>query len=432
MNDYLKFIFKDYLFNEQNKTVTLTYQIDEAFTFNEVYTFDFDFVDYDQAALDKAIQQLFFLAGVSYYKTFVPSNIVIQKGTINEQEAAFYSKTYQKGLGEFWYINDLDPNTSVVFPVNDTDEHSALDVQSDNGLLVGLGGGKDSLVVVEALRNSGRNITTWSLNHHSQMQPLVTKIGLKHSFVDRELDPSLIELNARGALNGHIPISAILAATGVVVAVLSGNRDVVVGNESSANEPSFAYQGVNINHQYSKTEEFETDFQQLLRSSFSDSIRYYSFLRPFSELRVAEIFVKSGFSKYQQVFSSCNRAYTLDSDHIFWCGICAKCAFIFLILSPFVDKEKLESLWNGKNLLLDAELIDTYYQLLGISGDKPLDCIGEIKESRSAMRLAQEIYPELKDRYLFQLPDSYDYKSLSSDAMPNDVKEIFNSFISSY
>jgi hypothetical protein len=431
MNGISSFIFKTYSFDSQSKTLKLVYGLDDKYSFTEKYIFDFDFVDYDEVILNSAIENLFFLAGVSYYKAFVPENIVINKGNISPSQADFYSKTYQKGLGEFWYVNGLDPKTLVSFPSNPEGRSDQYPVPSD-GMLIGLGGGKDSLVVVEALRNSGKQLTTWSLNHKSQLEPLASKVGLKHLSVERIIDPLLIELNSGGTLNGHIPISAIFAACGVVVAILSGNRDVIVGNEHSANENSLVYQGVSINHQYSKSQEFEADFQNHLSNQLGDVVRYYSFLRPLSELRIAEIFASIGFDKYDGVFSSCNRAYTLGSDHMFWCGECPKCCFIFLALTPFVERQKLEILWSGKNLLLEPDLVETFNNLLGISGDKPLDCVGEIKESRSAMRLAQEIYPELKDKYLFDIPEDYDYKQLASHQMPDDVSNLFDGFIDQF
>src|SRR5438874_758950 len=83
-------------------------------------------------------------------------------------------------------------------------------------------------------------------------------------------------------------ISAILACVGVIVAILSGYRDIVVSNESSASEPNLHYQGLPINHQYSKSLEFEKDFQDYLANQFNGGPRYYSFLRPFSEVRIGE------------------------------------------------------------------------------------------------------------------------------------------------
>lgn len=431
MNQYDGFIFKYYIFDETLKTLELKYEFKNGQEFTETYYFDFDFQDYDNKQLDRALEHLLLMAGVSYYKAYIPKLIEISKGSLSKQEADFFAKTYQKGLAEFWYVNHLNPKTKVEFKGNSI-KKQPISGGLHNGLLVGIGGGKDSLVTVEALKSLNVDFMTWSLNHRQQLSPLVKQLGTKHAFVDRILDPKLLELNDLDAYNGHVPISAILACVGSVVAILSGRQDVVVSNEKTANEANLTYQGVEINHQYSKSQEFEQDFQKLLASSYGQDIRYYSFLRPLSELFVAEIFAKIGFNKYRQFFSSCNKAYTLHSDHMFWCGECPKCAFIFMILTPFIKESELVKLWHGKNLLLDNDLKPVYRQLLGIEGNKPLDCVGEIKEARSAMQLCFKVYPKLQADYQFDLPKSYNYRQVSDDQMPADIKKLFKSFIKSF
>ncbi|HCM52036.1 TPA: hypothetical protein DIS56_02795 [Candidatus Saccharibacteria bacterium] len=425
MTKFQKIIFKNYSF--KGKEAEFSYSLDNELYFIETYKFDFDFVDYNSKALDKAMQMLFFMAGASYYKTYLPPQIVIEKGELDAQGADFFAKTYQKGLGEFFYSNNLDPNYIVDFPAN-TAQIEKVNADLTDGLLVGIGGGKDSLVSVELLRSQPR-LATWSVGHRPQLEPLVQKIGLPHFWVERTWDRKLLELNQQDAYNGHIPISAILACVGVIVAILSGNRDVVVSNESSASEPNFTHKGVPINHQYSKSLEFEQDFQNYLTQLFTNGPRYYSFLRPFSELRISDFFAKIAFDKYKDVFSSCNRAFTHDSRQLFWCGECPKCAFVFLALTPFVSREKLEALW-GKNLLLDPSLEPIYRQLLGIEGDKPLDCVGEIKEARTAMELAKKQYPEL-EKYRYELPTDYDYRALSEHSMPDEIFQILQKAVSS-
>lgn len=425
---YRQFIFEDYTFDPASKQLELTYSFDHQAdaTFCETYRFDFDFVQYDPAALDRAVQSLFFMAGVSYYKAFLASEIVVSKGQLDQTACDFFAKTYQKGLGEFFYVNQLDPNTQVTFPKNSDSVAVTPTSQELEGLLVGIGGGKDSLVSVELLRKAGAEVTTWSLNHRSQLTPLIERIGLPHYWVEREWDPKLLALKEdNDAYNGHVPISAIFACVGTIVAILAGKRDVVVSNEQSANEPTLQYKGVAINHQYSKSQEFETDFQAYLQHLFGDTVRYYSFLRPFSEVRIAELFARLGWEQYHDVFSSCNRAYVHSSNHMSWCGTCPKCAFVFMALTPFVPQDQLKALWGGKNLLLDPALEPTYRQLLGIEGDKPLECVGEIKENRTAMHLAQAQYPELS-KYTFELPDSYDYKTLAPHAMPAEIADRLN------
>ncbi|MHB1865365.1 MAG: hypothetical protein ACYCPS_04390 [Candidatus Saccharimonadales bacterium] len=425
------FVFKYYIFDETLKTLELKYEYTNGLEFTETYYFDFDFAEYDDGQLNRAMEHLLFIVGVSYFKAYAPDKMTISKGSLTKSEAEFFNKTYQKGLGEFWYVNKLNPKTKIGFKAN-SKHKQALTGGEHSGLVVGIGGGKDSLVTVEALRSQGIEFMTWSLNHRSQLQPLVRKIGTKHAYVERTIDPRLLELNNTDAYNGHVPISAILACVGAVVAILAGKKDVLVSNEQTANEPSLKYRGVSINHQYSKSQEFERDFQKLLKLSYADSIRYYSFLRPLSELFVGEIFAKLGFSKYKELFSSCNKAYTLNSDHMFWCGECPKCAFIFMILTPFIKESELKKLWNGRNLLLDENLLPIYLQLLGIEGDKPLDCVGEIKEARSAMKLCFKVYPELEKQYKFKLPKRYNYRSLSKSEMPKETQKIFNSFITNY
>ncbi len=419
---YRQFRFVDYAFDTSNKVLSLDYAYDDAWQFRETYRFDFDFVDFNPAVLDRAIQNLFFMAGVSYYKAFLAPEVSIEKGQLDAASAEFYGKTYQRGLGELFFVNKLSPRTPVNFPA--TAESMPKVETAGSGLLVGIGGGKDSLVSVELLRNSELDIATWSLDHKAQLSPLIERIGLPHYWVEREWDKQLLELkNNPEAYNGHVPISAIFACVGAIVAILSGRKDSIVSNEQSANEPTLTYDGVAINHQYSKSQEFERQYQTLLQRHFGDSLRYYSLLRPLSELRIAELFSATGFEKYHDVFSSCNRAFTHDSDHIFWDGSCPKCAFVYLALTPFVPAERIQTLFEGKNLLLDPVLEPTYRQLLGIEGDKPLECVGEVKESRAAMREAQKTHPELS-KYQFEIPESYNFRTIASHEMPQDIWQI--------
>lgn len=417
---YTQFIFENYHFDAHTNTLTLEYSFDGSLQFTETFRFDFNSVTYDATALDIACQNLFFMAGVSYYKAYLAPEIVIKKGTLDPMAASFLSEVYQRGLGEFFYVNKLDPRTPIVFPTNATSLPTA-PIHRAKGLLLGIGGGKDSLVSAELLRDKVSNLATWSVGHRLQLAPLVQRIGLPHYWVERTWDRKLMEINATGALNGHVPISAILACTGVIVAILSGRQDVIVSNEQSANEPTLYYQDMAINHQYSKSQEFEETFQAHLARLLGDQVRYYSLLRPLSELHIAELFAKHGFDLYRDVFSSCNRAFTHEVDHIFWDGTCPKCAFVFMALTPFVAQEKLEQLFSGKNLLRSPNLEPTYRQLLGIEGDKPLECVGEIKESRAAMRLSSVMYPELTAEYMFELPEEYDYKTLSSHHIPEEI-----------
>ena len=421
MKSYQVFIFKKYYFDPVTSTLTCDYSYDDEINFQETFQFKFPHYAYNPEALDRAVQLLFFMAGVSYYKMYLAPEVKIEMGEISDQLAAFLNTTYRHGLGEFCYVNKLDLVTDSIFVATIVDRKPVAQ-HSGVGMLIGLGGGKDSLVSVEVLRGQDA-VSTWSVGHESQLTPLVSRIGLPHYWVERMWDRAMLEHNNADAYNGHVPISAILACAGIVTAVLTGKRDIVVSNEHSANEPTLTYQGVPINHQYSKSQAFETELQALLQTYYGDSIRYYSLLRPFSELRIAEIFSSLGFTTYHDVFSSCNRAFVHDQTSIYWDGSCPKCAFVFLVLSPFIPEKDLMSLFGGKNLLLDPTLRETYEQILGISGDKPLECVGEVKESRAAMRMAQSLNLDIQP-YDFELPADYDFRAWQSDSMPPEVRDL--------
>lgn len=417
MKTYNQFIFKNYTFDAARKELKLYYSIDEELNFCETYVFHINEIANDNPLAQKrAFELLFLMAGVSYYKTFLPPQIVINNIELDKTTASFLQKTWQKGLGEFFYINNLDPLTDIKFPHN-TDAVDQSEFNNNFGKLLAIGGGKDSLLSLEMLRASSP--TTWACNHAKKLQPLVDKLGTKHISVSRAWDPQLGDLNTSGAYNGHVPISAIFACVGLVLASLTGNQDIVVSNESSANSPTLQYMGQDINHQYSKTLEFEADFQSILAHLFNSSKRYYSLLRPFTELSIAERFAPY-FDKYLDVFCSCNKAFVMTSTNMQWCGQCPKCAFSYLIFAPFVPQKQLNTLFAGNNLLNEPSLQKTYEELLGISGVKPLECVGEVEECQIAYSMA--VQKGLVDKPLSHSePTNYNYKNQRAHLIPKDI-----------
>ena len=192
MKKYSQFIYKDWELDPSTKKLTLHYSLDDAFHFSETYEFNFNWIEnYDPALLDAAIQTLFLLAGVSYYKTYLPPEIVISKGSVDKESAQFYEKTFQNGLGEFFYKNQLDPHTQIHFPYGESLKKIE-DSSKTTGMLVAIGGGKDSLASIELLRKSSDKIATWSLGYRQALEPLTNVIGFPHFFVDRSIDQQLL------------------------------------------------------------------------------------------------------------------------------------------------------------------------------------------------------------------------------------------------
>lgn len=428
MSTYSSFVFESYSFNAANNTAVFNYSFDSTLHFTETYIFTLPKVtDYDNAMLDRAVQLLFLIAGVSYYKAFPVKNIIIQSGTVDAELAGFLSFTYQHGLREYFYHNNMPVTTSVTFPTTTTAAVPTLTRQLTPAMLVAIGGGKDSVVSYEKAKQTDLPLYTWALGHAEQLAPLVDVIGADtHVSVARVLDTQLLDgsLKAAGARNGHIPISAIFAAVSTIVCILLGVQDSVMSNEYSASEPTLYVGEEPVNHQFSKSLQFEQSYQAILQHLFGDSVRYYSLLRPLHEAYVTELFSKHYYQKYKRVFSSCNRAYVQTSHAMFWCGACPKCAFTYLALVSFLPADEILPLWNGHDVLRDPRLQPTYEKLLGISPNgKPFECVGEIKECRALMDIVKSTYPELTNIYTYESPSDFNRAAFMPHSIPDDIAQ---------
>lgn len=349
-----------------------------------------DFDAAKAAAVDAALRLLHLVAGVSYYKAAAPSVIECADGPLDEATAGFVASVYENGLGEFAYRNGLDLRGHLAWPRGG----AARPVAATLGLeapgafgrraLVAIGGGKDSLVSIEALRALGASPTVTWIGSSPLIRACAERTGLPTLNITRALAPELFAFNREGALNGHIPVTAVNSAILVLSALLTGHGSVVFSNEHSASYGSLIPGTGEVNHQWSKGWAFERDFAAIVQAQVAADFDYVSLLRPFSELAVARQFAR--LEHYDAHFSSCNRNFHLlgEKPTQRWCGACPKCHFVFLALAPFMPKPRLLGIF-GRNLLDDASLAAEYDALLEIEGHKPFECVGEGRESRAAM-----------------------------------------------
>jgi hypothetical protein len=351
-------------------------------------------------AATAALRLLHLVAGVSYYKAAVPGEIRIDAYAIDADTAAFLESIYLHGLGEFAYRNGLDLHGSIRFPVAGQADAPAPSLGLREHALVAIGGGKDSLVSIEALRNAGIDqIVTW-IGGSQLIAACAAHTGLPTLNIGRQLAPQLFEYNRLGAWNGHIPVTAVNSAIMAFAAVLHGVDQVVFSNERSASYGSIIPGTGEVNHQWSKGWAFESALGDWLHRHVAADLHYYSLLRPLSELAVARQFAK--VSHYDAHFSSCNRNFHILGERPAsrWCGVCPKCHFVFLALAPFMPKTRLVGI-IGRNLLDDPEQAAGFDALLEYRDHKPFECVGEGRESRAAMAaLAQR--PEWREDMLVE------------------------------
>ena len=336
------------------------------------------------AAVQQALRLLHLIAGVSYYKAAVPGEIRIDSYAIDDATASLLENFYVSGLGEFAYRNGLDLHGRVVFPRSASAAASASAAGLRQHALVAIGGGKDSLVSIEALRSAAVEQTVTWIGNSQLIAACAARTELPTLNLGRAIAPELFELNRQGAWNGHIPVTAVNSAILVLAALLNGVDQVVFSNERSASYGSMIPGTGEVNHQWSKGWAFEQAFGEYVQSRVAADLHYYSLLRPLSELAVARQFAK--VDRYDAFFSSCNRNFHILGERPVnrWCGVCPKCHFVFLALAPFMPKLRLVGIF-GRNLLDDESQAPGFDALLEFQDHKPFECVGEGRESRAAM-----------------------------------------------
>ncbi|HEX7017502.1 MAG TPA: UDP-N-acetylmuramoyl-L-alanine--D-glutamate ligase [Patescibacteria group bacterium] len=346
----------------------------------------------------------------SYWKATCSPVIKLAAGYLSEDQIKWWKKLLLKGLGEFFYRNEIDFTDKDFITFETTHDKAPLASQASAQsasqpsststpsltTLVPLGGGKDSIVTLELLKHSQVKVVPFSLNPITAVTELLRQNpDLRPLIARRTIDPALLELNRRGYLNGHTPFSAYLAFTTYLVATLKGLPYIALSNERSASEGNVEYLGTIVNHQYSKSLEFENDFRayarQWLAVESSPSPSYFSFLRPLHELQIGQLFVQltADHHPLRALFRSCNRGQKTNS----WCGECSKCLFAWLMLFPFLGETELIDIF-GQNLFEKESLIDEALDLIHPERVKPWECVGTRQESQVALYLSLKLYQE--------------------------------------
>ncbi len=386
-------------FDEATFTATFTYALDDIDD-KTIVTCVEEFIfpappslptEQRRIVFDRLLGHLAMLAGLSYYKLAAPGHITIedavQPGGWLSDDIDFHRTVLAKGLGEFSFVNGLPAELTPTYAYRSVAAipEPVVGLRLDRGPLVPVGGGKDSCVSIEALRAAGVEPTLVTVNRYPVIQEVITDAQLPDLAVRRILDPQLRALNDGGARNGHVPATAIVSFAVLCAAVLHGHDAVVMSNERSASEGNVIYQGIEINHQWSKSIEAEEMIRARI-ASITPELTYFSLLRPLSELSIAQRFAAT-CQRYFESFSSCNAAFRLDPARRVsrWCGQCPKCQFVYLALATALERSTIEHIWGEE--LLATSPIDGFRALLGLTKWKPFECVGESGECRVALAL---------------------------------------------
>ncbi len=395
--DFERFRFTARELDERGR-VTLRYALDEELAFTEAFdlplgeparTLD----GAERERVDGLLALLHWVAGVSYFKTALPPHVSCETGDPPPAVASLLEALYSEGLAELAFTNGLPglPRPSFAGGASSTRLATAAATiaqpadTSPRRVLVPIGGGKDSAVALEIVRRSGHELALFSLGDAPPIARTVAVAGLPRLLATRTLDPSLRSLNAAGALNGHVPITAIVSCAALLTAALNGFDAVAMANERSASAGNVAWDGVEVNHQFSKGLRAERLLHGAL-AELAPGLTLFSVLRPASELAIARAFAR--MDSYHGAFTSCNAIFRIDPAlrAASWCCDCPKCRFVFLALAPFSEPAHLRAIF-GSDLLDDERQFEGFALLTATGGHKPFECVGEEQESLAAIRL---------------------------------------------
>jgi len=325
----------------------------------------------------------------TYWKAFCSPKIVIDAGYLEKTQKNFWQDLFFNGMGQFFFENKLPfIKPDIVISASRNLKFKPASRKLADRYLVPLGGGKDSLVTLEFLRADGKQTCTFTYNANNYLKNVVAVSGARNFFVERTIDPKLLELNRAGHFNGHTPFSSLLYILGSLLAGLFDFKYVALSQERSSNEGNVKYRRRNVNHQYSKTFALENRFRKYSQQYLVKNAQHFSLLRPLYELQIARIF--ADYPKYFPHFLSCNRSFTIrarqEGNTAKWCGACPKCLFMFAALYAAIGREQTVKIF-AKDLFTDGALASLMADLVGAGSCKPFECVGTFKEAQAAFYL---------------------------------------------
>lgn len=390
---YKEFIYKSYNIEETEEKIKVTYNF-EIVGLSE-FTPYWEFpkkpgmgeIAKNNALFENMVFSLGMVELVSYWKISCAPLVRIQAGVLDELQITWWKELYFHGLGEFYYTNGIEVEPEGFMQIQSEGTAFAgtyITKENLKGCMIPIGGGKDSAVTLSLLKEQKDSNYCYIINPRGATLNTVKSGGYSEDkviAVKRTLDRRMIELNKQGFLNGHTPFSAIVAFSATIAAYMNDLKYIVLSNESSANESTVA--GSTVNHQYSKSFKFEKDFHTYEETYIKSGTYYFSMLRPLSEFQIAKQF--AACSEYHDIFRSCN----VGSKEDLWCGHCPKCLFVFLILSPFLSQERLTEIF-GADMMNDMTMLEIMKQLIGLSPEKPFECVGSRDEINTAICLTIE------------------------------------------
>ena len=426
---YKEFYYNKYIIRDDNEAIYLEYEfeIPGLIKFNpnlKILKKEFKIKTLDSEYVKNMVFHIGLIELISYWKCTCSPKVIIKCGYLNKDQIDWWKKLYFYGLGELFFTNNIETNIKDFMNMECFNQESEIKyaniADKSDGYIVPIGGGKDSVVTLETLPINKQTDYCLIINPKEVTLKCAQIAGFSSDNiieVYRTIDKKIIDLNNKGFINGHTPFSTMSAFVSYFIAYLLSKKYIALSNENSANESNVI--GKKINHQYSKSFEFECDFIDYTNKYLKAPVKYFSFLRPLNELQIAKIFSKH--EKYHKVFKSCN----VGSKQIpwKWCCNCAKCLFAYIILSPYLYKQKLIQIF-GEDMFENKNLLPIFLELTGNARVKPFDCVGTFEEVNYAISLTIDRIEKSNEKLPYLL--EYYKNNYGLVDLKNDITKRYN------
>lgn len=292
-------------------------------------------------------------------------------------------------------------------------------------LILGLGGGKESLTTEAIFLKSGLDFDEIMVGNSNFFKKRNKKI--KHfTKLGKKVFEVLSAVQKDDIFYSRTPMAVPIVFRLILISLLFcykyGYKYVVMATERSSNYGNVLWDSIMVNHQYDKSSVFLKKVNNYIHNYITPSVDYFSSFEGLYEYKIAQIFSK--FPEYLEYLISCNLA-TIKKP---WCLNCPKCAFTYLLLCAFFDKEKI-------NQVVSTDLFDRLdlFKPLMVPGEiKPFECVGTKEETWLALSrcykkgyqgkvldyFIKSIYPKIKKK-LVELEKKYN--KIYSHHVPNII-----------
>lgn len=400
MKPFNQFNISDFSRDKETLIATFHYNFDNQAFFEEKIDFSaakekeyFLVKNNNIEEIVSLLTHLHIALGISYYKLYPTKEINVNTIGLSEEQKNFWNTFYLKGLWEFFYRNKINPTGLAQFnSTKNYQKNTPLTINAKKYLTL-FWWWKDSLVTIELLKEKNEEFdifTFWKDYPLHQIAEIPT--WKKRLIIKRFLDLEKLSLyTQQWYYNWHVPITGIISFVSCIIGYLYCYKGVIASLEKSADVGNTYYYDMDINHQRSKSKEFEDLFNNYINKYVLKDFSFQSLIRDWYEIKVVKEFSK--YSQYFKSFSSCNRNFNIIESKLshdkLRCWECPKCAFVYTMLRAFIWKEKTNEIF-WKDLFEDNTLIPLFEELLGIEGIKPFECVGTNEEMVLGFRLIDQ------------------------------------------